>query len=241
MTTESSGSAVLGPAAGKNVVVFDLDGVIVNSLAVMREAFTVAYAEIVGDGPAPFEEYERHQGRYFPDIMRIMGLPLELEEPFVRESYRLSPTVPVFDGIAELLATLRARGFQFAVATGKSGIRARALLRELRLLELFDYVLGSDEVDRPKPAPDIVLRALSLLGARPEDAVMVGDAAADIISARAAAVTPVGALWGPSASETELRTAGAEFLVRTPAELANLVSPPVAVRSGGLRPVVSDQ
>lgn len=97
--------------SSRQAVVFDLDGVIVDSFAVMSEAFTVAYAEAVGDGPPPFEEYRRHLGRYFPDIMRIMGLPLEMEEPFVRESYRLADRVTVFDGIVELLLTLRVRAW----------------------------------------------------------------------------------------------------------------------------------
>lgn len=93
-----------------DTVVFDLDGVVVDSFGVMREAFRIAYAEVVGDEPAPFEEYTRHLGRYFPDIMRIMGLPLEMEEPFVRESYRLADQVTVFDGVEELLAELNRRG-----------------------------------------------------------------------------------------------------------------------------------
>lgn len=112
------------PAPGRGpirAVVFDLDGVIVDSSAVMREAFSIAYAEVVGDGPAPFEEYNRHMGRYFPDIMRLMGLPLEMEEPFVRESYRMAHLVPLFPGVRETLEELHTRGIRMAIATGKSG------------------------------------------------------------------------------------------------------------------------
>ena len=130
----------------RHAVIFDLDGVVVDSFAVMSEAFAIAYAEVVGDGPAPFEEYRRHLGRYFPDIMRIMDLPLEMEEPFVRESYRLAGEVEVFDGVTELLVTLRARGLRLAIATGKSGPRARSLLDDLGLLPFFEHVIGSDEV-----------------------------------------------------------------------------------------------
>ncbi|WP_242424165.1 HAD-IA family hydrolase, partial [Frankia sp. EI5c] len=161
-------------------IVFDLDGVLVDSHAVMREAFTRAYAEVVGPGPAPFEEYNRHLGRYFPDIMKIMGLPLAMEGPFVRESYRLSHRVVLFDGVRELLSGLLRRGARLAVATGKSGPRARDLLAELGILDCFERVIGSDEVARPKPAPDIVLLALDVLGATPAEAVMVGDAVTDI-------------------------------------------------------------
>ncbi|HKS47068.1 MAG TPA: HAD-IA family hydrolase [Amycolatopsis sp.] len=201
-----------------NVVVFDLDGVLVDSFGVMRQAFSAAYAEVVGEGPAPFAEYSRHLGRYFPDIMRIMGLPLEMEEPFVRESYRLAHQVRVFPGVREVVTTLRDNGIRLAVATGKSGPRARSLLGQLNMVQLFDHVIGSDEVARPKPAPDIVLHAMSLLGAQPHEAIMVGDAVTDMQSARRAGVRAVAALWG-EADEADLLRAEPDVTLWKPAEL----------------------
>lgn len=199
-------------------VIFDLDGVLVDSFEVMREAFTLAYAEIVGPGEAPFEEYNRYLGRYFPDIMRIMGLPQEMEGPFVRESYRLAHRVTVFDGVVELVRTLRERGLRLAVATGKSGPRARSLLDVLGMLSMFDHVIGSDEVAHPKPAPDIVLHALDRLGLGPTEAMMVGDAVADLASATAAGVTAVAALWGET-DEAELLRARPDVVLRRPSDL----------------------
>jgi AHBA synthesis associated protein len=215
----------------RNAVVFDLDGVLVDSHETMGRAFDVAYAEVVGDGPAPFAEYRRYQGMYFPEIMRRMRLPLEMEEPFVRESYRLADQVPVVDGVFDLLQTLRNRGFRLAVATGKAGPRARSLLTTLGLIEYFDHVVGSDEVAHPKPAPDIVLRALSLLGAQPQEAVMVGDAPADILSAQGAGVTAVAATWA-TADETELVKAGPDHVIHSPEDLLPLC-PPIPVRGHG--------
>lgn len=205
----------------KHAVIFDLDGVIVDSFAVMNEAFAIAYAEVVGDGVAPFEEYRRHQGRYFPDIMRIMGLPLAMEEPFVRESYRLAHQVTVFDGIVELLLTLRVRGLRLAVATGKSGQRARSLLDQLGLLPFFAHVVGSDEVANPKPAPDIVQHALCLLEVPAEQAVMVGDAPTDLVSAQGAGVATAAALWAPP-DEEALLALGPDAVLRRPAALLDL-------------------
>ncbi|MQY06288.1 HAD-IA family hydrolase [Actinomadura macrotermitis] len=206
---------------GPHAVVFDLDGVVVDSFAVMRAAFDTAYAEVVGDGPAPFAEYSRHLGRYFPDIMRIMGLPLEMEEPFVRESYRLADRVTLFPGVVDLLDELRRRGLRLAVATGKSGPRARSLLDTLGVLDRFAYVIGSDEVARPKPAPDIVRRALELLEVAPDRALMIGDAVTDLASAHGAGVTAVAALWG-ECHEAELLAAYPDAVVRHPAELLDL-------------------
>ncbi|WP_225829854.1 HAD-IA family hydrolase [Streptomyces sp. NK08204] len=204
--------------AARSAVIFDLDGVLVDSHEVMGRAFAAAYAEVVGDGPAPFAEYQRYQGLYFPQIMRTMGLPLQMEEPFVRESYRLAGQVPVVDGIVDLLDTLRARGLRLAVATGKAGVRARSLLETLGLITYFDHVIGSDEVADPKPAPDIVLQALHRLGARAEAAIMVGDAPADVRSARGAGVTSAAATWA-TVDEDELLGAGPDLVLKRPADL----------------------
>jgi 3-amino-5-hydroxybenzoic acid synthesis related protein len=220
--------ALLRRATPTRAVVFDLDGVLVDSFAVMRTAFEYAYAQVVGPGPAPFEEYNKHLGRYFPDIMRLMGLPLEMEEPFVSESTRLAGQVRMFPGVRELLQLLRDRHIGLAVATGKSGWRARALLAGLGVLDLFDHVIGSDEVPRSKPAPDIVLRALDLLQLAPADAVMVGDAVTDLVCAQSAGVTAIAALWGET-DEAALLAAGPDLTLRCPADLLPLCPSP-AVR-----------
>jgi AHBA synthesis associated protein len=104
------------------------------------------------------------------------------------------------------------------VATGKGGSRARALLDQLGILSLFDHVIGADEVARPKPAADILVRALGLLGVRTGEAVMVGDAASDIICARSAGVVSVAALWGESDRDT-LLAAGPDIVLDAPADL----------------------
>ncbi|MEU1941397.1 HAD-IA family hydrolase [Streptomyces sp. NPDC059474] len=209
------------PPVPRHAVIFDLDGVVVDSFEVMGEAFSLAYAEVVGTGEAPFEEYRRHQGRYFPDIMRIMGLPLEMEEPFVRESYRLADRVQVYDGVVDVLRTLNERGLRLAIATGKAGERARSLLDVLGLLPYFAHVIGSDEVPRPKPAPDIIRRALELLEVPAERAIMIGDAPTDLASAHSADVTAVAALWGCQEG-AELLAAGPDVVLRRPVDLLAL-------------------
>jgi AHBA synthesis associated protein len=120
-----------------------------------------------------------------------------------------------------VIRELRARGIRLAVATGKSGARARSLLDQLGILKTFDHVIGSDEVDHPKPAPDIVLRALELLGVRSQEAVMVGDAVTDLASAQAAAVAAAAALWGES-NETEMLRARPDAVLRRPSDLLAL-------------------
>jgi AHBA synthesis associated protein len=223
------------PIDAPSAVIFDLDGVLIDSFGVMRQAFAAAYAEVVGGGEPPFEEYRQYMGRYFPEIMQLMGLPPELEEPFVRVSSELAGQVLVYDGVRPMLASLRGFGMRLAVATGKSGPRARALLHRLDLLEAFDAVIGSDEIPRPKPAPDIVLRALRELDARASAAMMVGDAPADLQSARAAGVRAVAAMWG-TADEAGLLRGCPDAIVYLPAQILALCVPDeAAVGAGQLR------
>ncbi|MEU4565117.1 HAD-IA family hydrolase [Micromonospora sp. NPDC023956] len=206
---------------GVRAVVLDLDGVLVDSLAVARTAFALAYREVVGEGEVPVDEYCRHPGRYLPEVLRLMGLPAAMAEPFVRESNRLAHLVTPVPGGPELLRELRGHGIGLAVATGRSGERARLVLDRVGLLPLVDHVVGADEVPRPKPAPDIVRRALALLDVPPGRALMVGDAPADLASARSAGVVAVAALWGESDAQT-LRAAAPDVTLTRIQELAAL-------------------
>jgi AHBA synthesis associated protein len=205
-----------------DAVVFDLDGVLVDSFEVMRLAFAAAFREVVGEDEPPFEMYQQYLGGYFPEIMKCMGLPGEMEEPFVRESYRLADRVRLYDGVGEMLTELRDRGIRCAVATGKSGPRARSLLDGLGVLDLFCDVIGSDEVARPKPAPDIVRLALALMDVDRNHAVMIGDAVYDLQSARAAGVTAIAALWG-ECDRDSLLAASPDAAVESPAEFLALL------------------
>lgn len=227
MSLSPSGAAAEVPGVLPDSVVFDLDGVLVDSFEVMREAFAVAYREVVSDQEPPFAEYLTHQGRYFPDIMRLMGLPAAMEEPFVATSHRLIHQVRVYPDVPELLSRLRMAGIPTAVATGKSAPRARAVLDAVGLLPLLDTVVGSDEVVRPKPMPDIVREALRRLQVDANRAVMVGDAVIDIQSGRAAGVATAAALWGGPPCDA-LLAEQPDFVLDRPLRLLDLLGPAAA-------------
>ncbi|MFF8315580.1 HAD-IA family hydrolase [Streptomyces bobili] len=209
-------------------VVLDLDGVLIDSIHVMRRAFQRAYDLTVGDGEAPFEEYLTHLGRHMPDTLAIMGLPVGMYEPFVVESRKLVHEIEPCPGAAELLTGLRAAGVPTAVATGKTHGRAVEALAATGLLDLVDAVCGSDEVAHGKPAPDIVLLALQKIGAAAEGAVMVGDSALDLRAGRAAGTRTAAGLWGQG-DRTELLAHQPDLVAGSCAELAALLHRPEGI------------
>jgi phosphoglycolate phosphatase len=90
----------------------------------------------------------------------------------------------VYPGVLEALSALPGRK---ATATTKGTPTTRAVLQQFGLIQYFDHVQGTDGIPC-KPAPDVLLAALSSLAARPVDCLMVGDSAADMEAGRRAGV-----------------------------------------------------
>ncbi|MBX2809059.1 MAG: HAD-IA family hydrolase [Cellvibrionaceae bacterium] len=202
-------------------LIFDLDGVLVNSLTVMRLAFEASIRAEYGnekDVDQLFIEYRKHLGKGFPQIMRTLGLPVHLHDPFKRHSRYLANYIYAYTGVAELLKTLYQQGIFIGVATGKDGDRARELLDKLKLTPFIHHVLGSDEVAKPKPAPDMLLQLLAGFGVEPARALMIGDAVSDMRAGKSAAMYTAAALWGYTDQPT-LVAEGPDLQLRVPADI----------------------
>ena len=177
------------------LVVFDLDGTVVDSTRALLESHEVAWASI-GLRCPPADA-----------ILELIGLPLEqtmltlapgedpgpLVEAYSRAYVEIAPRHErLFDGMAELLA----RPFRAAVATGKSQRGADRVVSQMGLTERFDVVLGGDSVPRPKPNPDLLQAIMTATATTGEDLVMIGDTTYDLEMARAAGTRAIGVSWG---------------------------------------------
>ena len=83
-------------------------------------------------------------------------------------------------------------------------------------------MIGWDTVGKMKPAPDSLILAMKTLGVMPSEVLYVGDDARDTLAAHNAG------LWGYTAGNTQPADWGSDFLLKSPAELLNLLSEPVA-------------
>lgn len=207
------------------LVVFDLDGVLIDSLKVMEAAYYSSYERVVGKGSPPdFETYKKYLGRSFPEILKSLNLPLEMHDVFKEESNNRIDLIDVFDHVPGMLKSLAEEGINLTIATGKDGSRARRILQHHNIFSYFSLVIGSDEVERPKPAPDMIIRSMDYCNiASPEDVLMVGDATADLESGRAAGVDVAAALWGKGGIKN-LMSYRPEYVLNDPMELTYLQS-----------------
>jgi 3-amino-5-hydroxybenzoic acid synthesis related protein len=177
-------------------IIFDLDGVLIDSEPLMRFAFAESYRQVLGDGTPPVEQYLEHMGDSFPSIMDRLGLPHDLWTPYRAICRQESHRICTFPWTGELLSAAVKLDLKLAILTGKDYDRTIEILEDTRLIQYFDAVVASDQLSHPKPHPEGVQCALQALNCRPDEAVAVGDAVYDILSAQRADVCAIAVTWG---------------------------------------------
>lgn len=174
-------------------VVFDMDGILIDSEPLFRMAARAAARDI---------GYTLSDATY----MMWMGLPPRAVEAAIRDSWGeafpmadfrerfraiwIDHTdthgVPAQPGMAELLAQLAVRGVPFAVATSTERGQAERSLALAGLAPYIDVLVAGNEVEQGKPEPEIFLRAAARIGVAPERCIALEDSAVGVRSASAA-------------------------------------------------------
>jgi beta-phosphoglucomutase family hydrolase len=199
-------------------VIFDMDGVLVDSGAHHRAAWKALLDELA---VAPAE----------PDYWRLtIGRPSVEAVPLLlgratswaeaqrlaarkQEHYRrLAAGGPALvQGVAAFVAELATRRVPRAVATSASRHDVEGLLTRAGLRERFEVVVAAEDVRRGKPDPEVYLLAARRLGVAPEHCLVFEDAVVGVQAARSAGMRTIGV--STAHTETELRAAGAERAV----------------------------
>lgn len=131
-------------------------------------------------------------------------------EIFVRNN--VPGAVKPFAGVVETLQELHARGKMMAVASSRAHKSLDILLRDFGITNLFQCIIGADDVKNHKPDPEPVERILTALRVAPEEAVVVGDAPCDILMGRNAGVKTVAVSYG-NGGYSELLEAGPDCII----------------------------
>jgi len=217
---------VLPEAPRWPVVVFDLDGTLVDTIGLIVASYQHTFTTVLGAAQ---------------DEVRIRGW---IGQPLIRAFEEVSPkhadelyanylewnhanTVRLirrYPGVDAMLATLVAAGVEVAVATSKLGAPARTALRLAGLQQHVGVLVTIEDTDRHKPDPQPLLHALQQVGASPEQAVYVGDAVVDIAAARNAGMAAIGVTWGAGAREAVLE-ARPDVVADTVEELLTVLLP----------------
>jgi pyrophosphatase PpaX len=211
-------------AAGYDPVILDLDGTVVDTVELIRVSFRHAVTTVLGQD-LPDEIIMAGVGQPLMTQMRALSEAhaQELYDVYREYNHRLhDEMIRGYEGMEAALGRLRAAGRRLAIATSKSADVTAMGFRSLPdLRACFDAVITAGDSDAHKPSPEPLLLALERLGASAERAIYIGDAPVDIEAGRAAGMATAAVLWGMF-SEVSLRASGPDFVLATPAEMADL-------------------
>ena len=174
--------------------VFDLDGVLIDSLPNMSHAWDAVRLKL--EISNPFEDYKKQKGKPFPEIMKELGLHdrhLEVYDVYKTYSRLHLEEIPLYEGVYDTLTELKSQGHKIALCTSKA--RETVGLLEHKLPE-FDYISCPTAGLRGKPAPDQLLHVMSVCNVDPIDTVYVGDMIYDYEAAKRAGIHFEYAEWG---------------------------------------------
>jgi pyrophosphatase PpaX len=203
------------------VVLFDLDGTVVDTGGIILASMRHATREVLG------QEFTDH------DLMKAVGGPglaaqMEAFAPdrvddlvrvYRAHNLPLHEQVEPFDGMEDVLLRLHEEGVRLGIVTAKWRSTVELAFARLRVADLFETVVGGDETEKHKPDPEPLLLAARRLGVDPQDCAYVGDSPFDIRAAKAAHMYSVAVTWGGIHGREALAAEAPAALVDTAEEL----------------------
>lgn len=178
-------------------VIFDLDGVLIDSGPAHRESWQALGAELkieVSD-QAVAAVFGRQNRDIVPILFGDDRTPAEVRRLGARkeELYRelVRGQVPVNDGAVELVKYYHGNGYQLAIGSSTPRANIDLALAEMDIADLFEVIVSSEEVSIGKPDPSVFLTAAGRLGVAPRNCLVIEDAPAGVLAGRAAEMAVV--------------------------------------------------
>ena len=213
------------------LVIFDFDGTLCDSATTIIRQMRRACTDI--GVPAPAAEMVRaniglgveHVAHLYTNNDAEKSVQLAACYRSLSAEEYLSgdaPLDPLYDGAREVLETLSEAGYLVGITTNKGRAGLTSLLQRHNLVSLLDVTVTPNEV-APKPAADMALEAMRLVGVEKSHCVLVGDTLTDSGCARNAGIGFIGVSWGYNKPEI-LREDGALAVLTDFAELPDIIS-----------------
>ena len=191
-----------GMLTGIRLIVYNLDGVLVDTSDAICHSFNTAL-EDAGEAPCTDEDIRAMIGVPLDEMYRrvlprdrwglVEGCFERYREVFMEVSLEHSS---ILDGVEATLTHLEEEGLQQVLATNKSAPEAEKILAHLGIDGYFDLMVGYNDVSRPKPSPEMILLALDAMGVEPHEAVLIEDSPSGLAAGKGAGVFTVAVATG---------------------------------------------
>jgi pyrophosphatase PpaX len=203
------------------VVLFDLDGTVVDSGAIILASMRHATREVLG---RDFDDAELMQAVGGPGLEAQMAVFApervdELVRVYRAHNEPLHDELEACAGMEDVLVRLHEAGRRLGVVTAKRRATVELAFASVPVAHLFETVVGGDETEKHKPDPEPLLLAAERMGVAPTDCAYVGDSPFDIRAAKAAEMLAVAVTWGRIHDRSKLERERPDAIVDTAEEL----------------------
>lgn len=212
------------------LVIFDFDGTLADTKENIILTFQMTMKEL-GVEIKSRQECAATIGLTLEDAFKVLYPGMAAEKYILlRDTYRRifkenrKILVPgLFPEVMETLEELRRRGYLMSIASSRQSPSLQSFLEDMKIAHLFEYAVGGDNVEHPKPAPDAVLQILRHYNLSAEEAFVVGDMPFDINMATNAGVKSCGVTWG-NADAAQLKESGANYIIDKMSQLLEILN-----------------
>jgi pyrophosphatase PpaX len=207
------------------VVLFDLDGTVVDSGGIILASMRHATREVLGEEFGDDELMQAVGGPGLEAQMEVFA-PDQVEElvrVYRAHNEPLHEELEACAGMEEVLVRLHEEGRRLGVVTAKRRSTVELAFARVPLAHLFETIVGGDETERHKPDPQPLLLAAERMGADPRVTAYVGDSPFDVMAAKAAGMYAIAVTWGRIHDRARLEQAEPDAIVDSAAELLQYV------------------
>jgi pyrophosphatase PpaX len=203
------------------VVLFDLDGTVVDSGGIILASMRHATREVLGRDFGDAELMQAVGGPGLEAQMEVFA-PERVEElvrVYRAHNEPLHDELQACAGMEDVLVRLHEQGHRLGVVTAKRRSTVELAFARVPIAHLFETVVGGDETEKHKPDPEPLLLAAKRMNARPEETAYVGDSPFDIRAAKAAGMHAIAVTWGRIHDRERLEREEPDAIVDTAKEL----------------------
>jgi len=219
----------------KDLVIFDLDGTIIDSAPSLHKAVNFmlkkmgkepldleTVRDFIGNGAAILVKRALVRNREYQNYTIDENQAQEALN-ILLEYYQANLTADtiLYDDVTQTLQKLKDANYKLALATNKPNQFVQEILEHFKIDRYFDYTIGAGVVEHKKPHPQMLLKVCKELQSKPQDAIMVGDTNNDILAAKSANMDSIALTHGYS--HIDLKSLNPSFLCNHFSEIEKIL------------------